>query len=1148
MNSRITMETDIEVAQIKKWIMEGGMPTNFSRIGRVMKLHFPNLHSKSKAETRATSSLDTNTSAHQESMQFSARYCNLSSWKVSSNEPSVQVAYFKVIKHIILRESALASLKDIILNLNKLYWKYVCVRSYAALNCTNEYNAEILSKIKVISSAQEELTVAIAHFRAISIQVTDAILAFRKINSKYNKSDSSISIFYKDTNYLIKMLHDTDFLFNIFIIRNWFEPGPVRTFVAGDESGVLSTFIGYSNPFLLPPLANDTYDEQQREYQQRYHVYSERFKEVHKPPRFKKKNYIPLPTIPIFLIQKPTVQKPNLTQPAIPTTTTSNNIAVLEINTSGAPSPLEVLVMKHSPPTSPSIAMGHSSSFRTGVSGNAERGAVRSTTPKKEFFPLELRFLGEYAAAETATNSPPVIMKQNSFSSIPRKQSNVGLSVAGRPLSPFSQQPAQPIRRQSSFGVEQDDQLTVDLIALQLEQNKFVSAAELQSNWQECEAIARSSWEVSDTNPDPETFFWESTMIHPLIVEATVGLKEVSPLRRLVPEVPEEIRMHCSFLMRVMQSEDAVTRELASVRTSAEALKQEVTLQASSDSLLRISNASLSDGYTAASMLLRDRQRGALQQRPLSPIADTRDEAKGDDSSVFLLTSTGQTIEPDSTRRRFGYNVSVVDFASHHTPLHLSTYTVLGIKEKVRVSRAVSLMSSQIIPQDIANMAKPSEIPIEHTSAVFKIQRIARGFIQRQKYCRLRQVVRYIRAALKIQRVMRGGLGRRRFRRIKKSFRKDQFILRKEILKYSHAATKIIKFMKHVVFLYQKANLFSDFRNRAKRVRRERLPGILTRLHACASIIQLAWRRRQKRIQSAARIVRWYYVNKKRLQAQRLKRAKALISSNRSNASSTRLQKKSSYMLSTTSSVRRGSRFGALLSTDENEISPSTPVRRITAESMLDGTDRPTAGSRGDRALSSASGSLASFADGSGSPLSSGSAGGREDGPIPVLSEGNLRSLTSKGQLLGPKASPELDEMSSMTSVTYSMSSAEVASMDPQEIKAYINAHLPAGQGREYSNAVKEIRAAVRRSRQEKDVSHAGAGRTEVRVISRSNDYYVSPAIGAPKVITPASLGTARNPRLLSQSLSKLSQQESVGTRKSSKSGQLKEALKKAFL
>jgi hypothetical protein len=143
--------------------------------------------------------------------------------------PESVVSYFRVVQCIILRESTLIEFTEIARNLEENYWNYVLLRVKAGAKKQPINTESLISKKKVINLLQIQLSIVLAHLRGTSVDVLEAIIKWRKMKKSSNsiKTKETVSVFWKDMNYLQKM--DDDFALicdGFFFIRLWlgFEP------------------------------------------------------------------------------------------------------------------------------------------------------------------------------------------------------------------------------------------------------------------------------------------------------------------------------------------------------------------------------------------------------------------------------------------------------------------------------------------------------------------------------------------------------------------------------------------------------------------------------------------------------------------------------------------------------------------------------------------------------------------------------------------------------------------------------------------------------------------------------------------------------------------------------------------------------------
>jgi hypothetical protein len=162
---------------------------------------------------------------------YSIRVNNLSGWEIRSTSAATQILNFRMIESILFRENLLDKVSTMLLSIDSYYWKY-CIRRIKAveqdgrmLNCE-----ELVLQQNRLFTMQNELSVAIAHLRSISIQIIEFVLKIRSsLRKEIDLGNDTISVFWKNENYLLKMNYDIQMLFEFQILRYWigFIPNPL---------------------------------------------------------------------------------------------------------------------------------------------------------------------------------------------------------------------------------------------------------------------------------------------------------------------------------------------------------------------------------------------------------------------------------------------------------------------------------------------------------------------------------------------------------------------------------------------------------------------------------------------------------------------------------------------------------------------------------------------------------------------------------------------------------------------------------------------------------------------------------------------------------------------------------------------------------
>lgn len=175
-----------------------------------------NFSSQNKPQVPTTIVLST-----EEAMHFSIRCNNLSKWNIDSSSVKVKTVNFKIIHTILFRESAILRLKEVMQLLDKCYWKYCVnrIREYSLYETINSEN--LVSRRNQIFALQNEVSVGIAHIRSLTMTITELVQKLRNYIATDLQMSVTISIFWKDANYILKMIQDCDFLFDYPSCRYW---------------------------------------------------------------------------------------------------------------------------------------------------------------------------------------------------------------------------------------------------------------------------------------------------------------------------------------------------------------------------------------------------------------------------------------------------------------------------------------------------------------------------------------------------------------------------------------------------------------------------------------------------------------------------------------------------------------------------------------------------------------------------------------------------------------------------------------------------------------------------------------------------------------------------------------------------------------
>ncbi len=86
------------------------------------------------------------------------------------------MVYLKVLKYILLRETSYRRLVTLLDSLEMSYWRYSCVVIDRIQFGKSLMTDDLTSLRKLISSHQEELCIAIAHHRTLTINVVEGVM------------------------------------------------------------------------------------------------------------------------------------------------------------------------------------------------------------------------------------------------------------------------------------------------------------------------------------------------------------------------------------------------------------------------------------------------------------------------------------------------------------------------------------------------------------------------------------------------------------------------------------------------------------------------------------------------------------------------------------------------------------------------------------------------------------------------------------------------------------------------------------------------------------------------------------------------------------------------------------------------------------
>jgi len=122
---------------------------------------------------------------------------------------------------IIHREALLNRLLEVIIRMDNDYWKYSVERIKASEKLKTIKSKILIELLNALLRRQKEVAVLIAMIRGISIVILENVIKVRRFMRSRIHTNSDVSIYWKDDNYVLKMKHDLSFLNQTITMRWW---------------------------------------------------------------------------------------------------------------------------------------------------------------------------------------------------------------------------------------------------------------------------------------------------------------------------------------------------------------------------------------------------------------------------------------------------------------------------------------------------------------------------------------------------------------------------------------------------------------------------------------------------------------------------------------------------------------------------------------------------------------------------------------------------------------------------------------------------------------------------------------------------------------------------------------------------------------
>eukprot|EP01038_Epipyxis_sp_PR26KG_P003969 gene3969-5689_t len=144
----------------------------------------------------------------QEPSPLTIRYHNTGGWVPAIKSARIEILKFKLTQDILFREDSLFKIAECLNDLDQAYWMY-CVERIQSTEIHRSLNNEsIIWKKNKVFRLQHALSILIAHLRGLTISIIQKVLKLRKLYFKEYQAVSTITIYWHENNYLLKMMND----------------------------------------------------------------------------------------------------------------------------------------------------------------------------------------------------------------------------------------------------------------------------------------------------------------------------------------------------------------------------------------------------------------------------------------------------------------------------------------------------------------------------------------------------------------------------------------------------------------------------------------------------------------------------------------------------------------------------------------------------------------------------------------------------------------------------------------------------------------------------------------------------------------------------------------------------------------------------
>jgi hypothetical protein len=730
--------------------------------------------------------------------------------------PEVYSSYVEVIKFIVLREAALDSFRSLLRRSGETYWLYALYFLETEDNSEECLNYEVPRLLRSLRRHQEQITVSLAHIRSLSVSVIEAIRAWRLETAKTSQVRDLVSIYWKRENYLLKMKNDVCFILNDPLMNMWlgFEP----------------------NTFMVPPRGHQPAAPWRR--------MELRFQEWLGKYRLHKKRAIQLERMHrSALVVKP----PGLRD--------RGHIDSMHAQTHSGKTSFHSPAVFHSEGSKHDLKDSSNSkwSFLSGVDSRRAISARDSSfediseVKKRDFLNDEEdnndpdRCEDEVPNPGTCLDGYRVILRPELAHSSDKGSLSSNNNETSMQIQVLQMNENLNINMQESLAIVLEQEAE-ELVAPRrsrlrpgegalppepaspvspapeggLDAGNLLPSVQIKT-WQALRDLCIGCW-LPDVDGKAHPF-WDNMQLRPTIVQAAIGFPDTFPSKSLVPVLPSNLEKQCHILQEDINLEERVMDELQSKRAACNDYRAAIDLDMSERGIDTALRASKSQIALESQRRLKYRQQFAttaisINFSPNSASTGGGLGHPGDIGSDSPNVYVGCGSDPEN-HDDFAIFLTSIDRA--HSSKVKSNYESCAEIQLNQESLRSALVHKLAEERELTQVVGSSVVLVKSrrarraameqmrvTPAATLIQKIYRGYRIRKEVKKRHTAWKKIYSVWLIQRAARRMIAIQRARRLKLVYRRDCFLVRREILQKNRAAFIVIKFIRSAAFLMSK--------------------------------------------------------------------------------------------------------------------------------------------------------------------------------------------------------------------------------------------------------------------------------------------------------------------------------------------------------